>query len=324
VSVSLYRPEPAGARPVRIVPAARRRVALVAAVAAAALVFAFVASWAPLARADESVTAAPPDQSTEPLPQSGPDQPPADPGPTPGPTDPPPDSGAAPSEPPPAPTPPDTPPSDPAQPDPTPTGDQVTAAPAVPASDASGSTGSSADADSSKASSTRDASAPAPPIASSGSTDSTTAAPAPVPPDAGGPADQMWVEQWDSFEATTVGGPKGGPPSARFMGRGRFLLLGAGGRNAQLEGQARKSGQRPKISALGAGLAALPGLPGHVLGSFFNLFAGGGGGATLMFYGLLCVLGTMLFPFPHATRSFRLPAVSWRPSEYVPPIEQPG
>ena len=321
MSVSLYRPEPAGAGPVRTVPAARRRAALVAAVAAAALVFAFVASWAPLARADESIAATPPDQSTDSLSPSGPDQAPADPGPT----DPPPDSGAAPSEPPPAPTPPDTPPSDPAQPDPTPTGDQVTAAPVDPTGDTSGSTGSSADADSSKkASSTRDASAPAPPVASSGSTDSTTAAPAPVPPDAGGPADQMWVEQWDSFEATTIGGPKGGPPSVQFMGRGRFFLLGDGGRKAQLEGQARKNGQRPKLSALGAGLAALPGLPGHVLSSFFNLFAGGGGGATLMFYGLLCVLGTMLFPFPHATRSFRLPTVSWRPSEYVPPIEQPG
>jgi hypothetical protein len=287
-------------------------------VTAAALVFAIVAAWTPLAHADGPDTAPPSDQSSNPpLQQSGPDQPPPDPGASNSPSD----SGGTPLEPP-APTPPEMPPSvPPLQSELNPPADP--APPADPPSGSSIPNDTSADTGSSKKAPTTRDSASAAPVAASTPTATYTAPQEAVPPEAGGPADQMWVEQWDSFKADS-GGAVTIPPSVHFVGRGRFLFLGTGGRKVQLEGQARQNGQRPKISALGAGLAALPGLPGRALGSFFDLFAGGGGGATLMFFGLLCVLGTMLVPTPRGTRFFRLPAVTWRPSEYVPPIEQPG
>jgi hypothetical protein len=194
--------------------------------------------------------------------------------------------------------------------------------------DTAGTPSDSSGDSSTRKTSTHDVSAAAPTGSStpSGSQDSTAVTAAPVPPDAGGPADQMWVEQWDSFKTGGFGGPgPEHPAAAQLIARGRFLLLGTGGRRAQIEGAARQNGQRPKVSALGTALGALPGLPGRVLGSFFDLFAGGGGGATLLSFGLLCVLGAMLLlGFPSCARSFRLPAVTWRPSVYVPPLEHPG
>jgi hypothetical protein len=137
--------------------------------------------------------------------------------------------------------------------------------------------------------------------------------------------DVMWVDQWAAFQVDNSGGTKppgagASIPLARSFGLGIIFRTTSA---KQLEAGARQKGQSPKISALGRG-PLIPGGPGHGVGSFLNLLSGSGGGATLMLFGMLGVLAVTLLPAPSRTRAFRLPVVTWRPSEYVPPIEQPG
>jgi hypothetical protein len=134
----------------------------------------------------------------------------------------------------------------------------------------------------------------------------------------------MWVEQWSAFPVDDFGGVKppgagGSIPLARSFGLGIFRAT----RATRLEAHARQEGESPKLSALGTG-PLIPGGPSHGLGSFLDLFSGSGGGATLMLFGLLGILAVTLLPLADRTRAFWLPMVTWRPSAYVPPIEQPG
>jgi hypothetical protein len=111
------------------------------------------------------------------------------------------------------------------------------------------------------------------------------------------------------------------PSGVRLAGAGGFVILRAA--KVTREARARQAGQTAKASALGPGLV-LPGGPAPGSGFFDLLTGSGGGGATLMVFGLLGILAVKLLPIPRGTQALRLPGVTWRPSEYVPPIEQPG
>jgi hypothetical protein len=53
--------------------------------------------------------------------------------------------------------------------------------------------------------------------------------------------------------------------------------------------------------------------------------AGGGGGTgALLFFGLAVLAARSMLRVPDWTRAFRVSTATWRPSVYVPPIEQPG
>jgi hypothetical protein len=51
---------------------------------------------------------------------------------------------------------------------------------------------------------------------------------------------------------------------------------------------------------------------------------GGGGAGALLFFGLAVLLARSVLRVPEWTRVFRISTATWRPSAYVPPIEQPG
>jgi hypothetical protein len=78
-------------------------------------------------------------------------------------------------------------------------------------------------------------------------------------------------------------------------------------------------GKAQELSPLGP-----PWAPGPLFGQIFNFFGGGGPGAPLLLIGLAVLLVGSVMRIPDWTRAFRLPAASWRPSAYVPPLESPG
>jgi hypothetical protein len=111
------------------------------------------------------------------------------------------------------------------------------------------------------------------------------------------------------------------PGGIHLATTGGFVFLRTG--KTMREARARQKGETAKASSLRPGLV-LPGGPAPGSGFFDLLTGSGGGGATLMVFGLLGILAVKLLPVPRSTQALRLPAVTWRPSEYVPPIEQPG
>jgi hypothetical protein len=289
----------------------------VLALAVAVLSFALLASWSPAARADEAgLPPAGPSDATGPPPTDGGS------GGAPGPTD-----GGATAQPPSGP--PAPPPSDPPAPPPNDPGAQAPtdAQPGPPAQPVNpqpqDTTPADAGADSSKKSSPLKSSGGSP-DATNGNPTPVAASPTPLPATDNAP-DEMWVDQWSTFPFMDSGGTGAarialGAASARIG----TLTIFRGSRATRLEASARQNGETAKASPLGGG-AATPGGPGGPgLGSLLDLFSGSGGGATLMFYGLLGILMVTLLPAPGRARAFRLPVVTWRPSEYVPPIEQPG
>lgn len=98
------------------------------------------------------------------------------------------------------------------------------------------------------------------------------------------------------------------------------LALSREARSAVREARARANGTAAKVTALSPF-----GLAGQGGAGLFNLLLGGGGsGAAVVFIGFLAVLmGLVALPRDRSMR-FRLPAVSWRPSAYVSPLELPG
>jgi hypothetical protein len=333
-------PEPARARPAASAQSPRRSIALALAIAAAWLVFVLVSAWAQPARADELAPSAPDSGGSAPgtaAPDSGGagggdtgggnatggagdtggTQTPTDSNPAPQPSDP---SGGQPSS---------TPGSDAGAGAPT-TGDTSGGAGgAAGAGDTSGGNGATTqptDPASSDGGSQKDAQSKATDVGSGGDSSGTTtvAGPQTTLPTAADAADVMWVEQWAAFPLDDFGGAKppgaaAGIPLARPFGLGIFRAT----RASRLEARARQAGESPKLSALGRG-PLIPGGPGHGLGTFLDLFSGSGSGATLMLFGLLGVLAVTLMPRVDRTRAFWLPMATWRPSAYVPPIEQPG
>jgi hypothetical protein len=138
------------------------------------------------------------------------------------------------------------------------------------------------------------------------------------------PGDEVWVDQWSAFtRADPVALLRESlRPGIRFTRGGSFVLFRTS-KAKQLEAKARKQGETAKASPLGPS-GVLHGVPGPGSG-LFDLFAGNtGGGAVLTLFGVLGILAVTLMPLPGRTTAFRLPVVTWRPSEYVPPIEQPG
>jgi hypothetical protein len=104
---------------------------------------------------------------------------------------------------------------------------------------------------------------------------------------------------------------------AALGGLAGLSLDGARAKN-RAEAQARAAGNLAEASALPWSI--VPGGPG-----FSSLFGGGGGGvATVMLFGFLAVLGAALRLALDGTAPLRIPAVTWRPSAYIPPIESPG
>ena len=147
-------------------------------------------------------------------------------------------------------------------------------------------------------------------------------------PLSGAPGDEVWVDQWSAFARDPAAAmPQGSAkPALRLARGGSFgggFVLFRSSKAKQLEARARQEGQTAKASPLGA-RGVLPGTPGPGSG-LFDLFAGSsGGGAMLTIFGLLGILAVTLIRIPSRTTAFRLPVVTWRPSAYVPPIEQPG
>ena len=102
----------------------------------------------------------------------------------------------------------------------------------------------------------------------------------------------------------------------------RHVESGTAGRVTQRETKARADHETGKASPLDRGL------PGHGGQSpsqnpFFSLLSGSGGAGTGLLL-LLAVLGASIALPNHRLKAFRTPAVPWRPSAYVPPIELPG
>ena len=140
------------------------------------------------------------------------------------------------------------------------------------------------------------------------------------------PADQVWVEQWSAFTREDVTGTlrAGLKPAIRLaLGRAGGFVFFPTSKAKRIEARERQRGETAKASALRPGLTA-SGATGPGAGLFDLFTGGGGGGATVTIYIFLGILAVTLLPIPSRTTAFRLPAVSWRPSEYVPPIEQPG
>jgi hypothetical protein len=133
----------------------------------------------------------------------------------------------------------------------------------------------------------------------------------------------MWVDEWGAFTRTDPIAMlrQTSRPGIRFARAGSFVLFRSS-KAKRLEARARQQGETAKASPLGGGV--LHGLPGSVAGLFDLLAGSGGGGGVLMIFGFLGILAITLLPIPSRTRALRLPAVTWRPSAYVPPIEQPG
>jgi len=70
----------------------------------------------------------------------------------------------------------------------------------------------------------------------------------------------------------------------------------------------------------------VPGRGGELPGQnpFFSLLSGSGGSTAGLALLLLAVLGAAIALPRHHFKPLRTPAVTWRPSAYVPPIELPG
>ncbi len=103
----------------------------------------------------------------------------------------------------------------------------------------------------------------------------------------------------------------------------RHVESGTAGRVTRREANERSGHETGKASPLDRGL------PGHGGQSpsqnpFFSLLSGSGGAGTGLLLLLLAVLGASIALPNHRFKAFRAPAVPWRPSAYVPPIELPG
>jgi hypothetical protein len=305
------------------------------------LVLVLLASWASTARADDVTPVGGTALDTPSDPPPAPPGPADGTGPTGGGT---PDPGTSPSAGDTSTTPPPSPPTDP--PPAQDTGQPVDSSGTTPPPDTSagGTPGSPADTtagtDSTPGSTDTGSSDPKKTSPSKSGTDSTAAAPSgssdqfsgPPPvsttPSAlelsGAPGDEMWVDQWSAFTRAdpVVMLRQSFKPGIRFARGGSFVLFGTS-KAKQLEARARQEGDTAKASPLG-GSGVLHSVPGSGAGLFDLLSGNGSGGGVLMIFGFLGILAITLLPMPSRTRALRLPTVTWRPSAYVPPIEQPG
>ncbi len=60
-------------------------------------------------------------------------------------------------------------------------------------------------------------------------------------------------------------------------------------------------------------------------GHFLRLLTGGSGGtAAFLLFGFVAVLVGTVLRVPDLKKAFSLPAVTWRPPVYLPPLESPG
>ena len=98
---------------------------------------------------------------------------------------------------------------------------------------------------------------------------------------------------------------------------------GTAGRVIRREAKERGGHETGKASPLDGGL---PGHGGQLPSQnpFFSLLSGSGGAGTGLLMLLLAVLGASIALPNHRFKAFRTPAVAWRPSAYVSPIELPG
>jgi hypothetical protein len=129
--------------------------------------------------------------------------------------------------------------------------------------------------------------------------------------------DTFVVDRAKDRETGAAGATSG--PRGPFSG---LLVLHASSRASSLVAKARRSHSVAQVSPLGVP----PGsgnLPGH--NPFFDLMSGPGGSAAgLALASILAILGVAFVLPRDRLRTFRMPAVSWRPLAYVPPIELPG
>jgi outer membrane biosynthesis protein TonB len=127
--------------------------------------------------------------------------------------------------------------------------------------------------------------------------------------------DTLLAEKLDDGGLVTAFGG-GMPPSA-----GGLAILGGIGpvTDRDKRGAAEPPARANATPAGGSG----PGGPGPGPGPSAGMSGAGGGGAgiALMLLGLACAASMRA---PSTKRAFRLPMATWRPSAYVPPIEQPG
>jgi hypothetical protein len=104
--------------------------------------------------------------------------------------------------------------------------------------------------------------------------------------------------------------------------RGLFALVHTS-RASRLEAKARRSNWVAKASPIGGPPGSGGQLPGQ--SPFFNLLSGPGGvAAGLALASVLAVMGAAFMLPRDRSRVFPMPAVSWSPLAYVPPIESPG
>ena len=133
-----------------------------------------------------------------------------------------------------------------------------------------------------------------------------------------------WSGQ-DTFVVDKAKGPDSGAAGAFGGPRGPFsglIAFRAASHASGVVATARRSHSVAQVSALG-GPPGSGHQPGHNL--FLNLLSGPGGSAAgLAFASILAILGVAFVLPRDRLRTFRMPAVSWRPLAYVPPIELPG